>query len=93
MKWPKSEEKPKLGVGGVVMATPSPQCTDPVPPNVRLVVQPLDTSDKLYLVTLFCALLLHPNCVLSAVILFFIIWYGSIQTERTSIESMKSVYS
>ena len=23
------------------MATPSPQCTDPVPPNVKLVVQPL----------------------------------------------------
>ena len=26
------------------MATPSPQCTDPVPPNVKLVVQPLAVS-------------------------------------------------
>ena len=32
IKWPKSEEKPKLGQVGYVLATPSPQCTDPVPP-------------------------------------------------------------
>ena len=30
------------------MATPSPQCADPVPPNVKLVVQPLSANaDKL----------------------------------------------
>ena len=52
MKWPKSEEKPKLGVGGVVMATPSPQCADPVPPNVKLVVQPLSAEVKDYSVGL-----------------------------------------
>ena len=40
MKWPKSEEKPKLGVGGC-HGDAVPPSTDPVPPNVKLVVQPL----------------------------------------------------
>ena len=32
MKWPKSEEKPKLGLGGICHGQAFPQCTDPVPP-------------------------------------------------------------
>ena len=43
MTWPKSEEKPKLGVGGVYHgdAVPPMYRSCPLPPNFKLVVQPL----------------------------------------------------
>ena len=41
MKWPKSKEEPKLGIGGVCHGDAVPQCTDLIPPNVKLMVQPL----------------------------------------------------
>ena len=43
MKWAKSEEKPKLGVGGVCHgdAVPPRYRSRPPPPNVKLVVRPL----------------------------------------------------
>ena len=40
IKWPKSEEKPKLGVGGVCRGDIPPMYRSR-PPNVKLVVQPL----------------------------------------------------
>ena len=46
IKWPKSEEKSKLGIGGVCHGDAVPQCTDPVRSNFKLVVQPLDKCDK-----------------------------------------------
>ena len=39
MKWPKSEEKPKLGVGGACHGDAVPPRYRSRPPNVKLVVQ------------------------------------------------------